>query len=90
MWRIVSFFRDWLPGFFRFIRHIPGYWRLETKEQGLDPEAYDFIIRQYETVLMYITKSRMSKPTYYAHDVIRMMEDLYCEGCEYKELCEKQ
>ena len=89
MWRIVFFFQGWIPALWHFIRHIPGYWRLETKLQGYEPEAYSFIIRQYEQVLMYITKGRMSKPTYFAKDVIQLMNDVFCEDCEYKDWCKE-
>lgn len=89
MQRVAFFFRDWIPGLWNFIRHIPGYWRLETKEQGYEPEAYNFIIHQYERILTYITKGRMSKPTYFAKDVIQLMNDVFCEYCEYKDWCKE-
>ena len=79
-------FRFRLSGwrFFQFVSHIPGYWRLERK-QGYEPVDYDFIIRQYTDVLLHITEGRLSKPTYFASDIIAMAEDLRCEGCELKE-----
>lgn len=85
MWRIVYFFQDWLPELWRFIKHIPGYYRLETKLQGYEPEAYSFIIKQYEKVLMHITNGRMSKPTYFADSIISLMNDVYCE--DWGEMC---
>ena len=83
MWRIGYFFQNWLPDFWQFLRHIPGYYRLETKQQGYEPEAYHFIIQQYEEVLMHITGGRMSKPTYYARDIISVADDYWCDHCTY-------
>lgn len=36
--------------FFRFIKWLPRYFRLH-KDYGYEPDAYDFIIRNYEKVL---------------------------------------
>ena len=89
MWRIVYFLQNTVPELWRFIRHIPGYYRLETRQQGYEPETYHFIIQQYEEVLMDLTGGMMSKPTYYARDIIPYINDRYCEGCEYRERCEE-
>lgn len=66
---------------FRFIMNIRGYWNLH-KNYEYDPNTYEFIIQQYETVLCERTKT-MSKPTYYARDVVseidKFYEDLYEE-----------
>jgi hypothetical protein len=90
MWRIKYLILEWITDIWRFLRHIPGYYRLERKQYGYDPETYHFIIQQYEEVLMYITGNRMSKPTYFARDIIALMNDHYCEGCEYKERCDRE
>lgn len=84
MWRIVWVLKYWLPDFWRFLRHIPGYYRLEVKQLGYEPEAYYFIVQQYEEVLMHITGGRMSKPTYHARDIISVVNDHFCDECEYK------
>lgn len=89
MRQIIWFFKYQLPDFWRFLRHIPGYYRLEVKQLGYEPEAYYFIVQQYEEVLMQITGGRMSKPTYYAWDIISVVNDYFCDKCEYRERCEK-
>jgi hypothetical protein len=60
-----------------FIKNLKGYWKLE-RNYGYDPDTYDFIISQYSYVLCSRTKT-MSKPTYYAKDVIGEIDKWYEE-----------
>ena len=59
----------------KFIRNLKGYWKLQC-DYEYEPEAYEFIIEQYQTVLCERTKT-MSKPTYYARDVIGEIDKWY-------------
>ena len=77
MWRIVHF-KWWVRDFFRFIRRIPGYRRLD-KDYGYEPDGYAFIISEYERVLCELTGGKLSKPTYSAEYVITTVEDRYAE-----------
>lgn len=61
----------------KFIKNIKIYWILENK-YGYNPGAYDFIIEEYTKVLCNRTKT-MSKPTYYANDVIKEIDSWYEE-----------
>jgi hypothetical protein len=55
--------------------NLKGYWKLE-QDYGYDPDTYNFIISQYSEVLCNRTKT-MSKPTYYARDVIGEIDKWY-------------
>lgn len=52
---------------------------------GLTPEGVDFALSQYQRVLWELTQGRLSKMTYRAEYIITTVNDLYCEGCDYKE-----
>lgn len=77
MWRIVHF-KWWVRDFFRFIRRIPGYRKLD-QNFGYEPDEYTFIIGEYEKVLTDLTGGKLSKPTYYANAVIAEVEARYAE-----------
>lgn len=80
MWRIV-FLKEWIRDFFRFIRRIPGYRKLD-RNLGYEPDGYAFIVGEYEKVLSELTGGRLSKPTYYANYVIAEVEARYAETYE--------
>ena len=74
--------------FLRFIRLIPAFYRL-WRDYEMEPEFIRFALRQYVTVMMTITGNRMSKLGYKAEDILRVMNDYYCEECreEIREEC---
>lgn len=80
--KVYWFFHGTIPDVLTFIRRIPGYRRLD-KAWDYDPETYTFIINNYTQVLCDRTKS-MSKPTYYASDVLSQMDEWYQEREEGK------
>lgn len=65
----------------KFIKNLKGYCKLE-RDYGYNPETYSFIINQYSDVLCSRTKT-MSKPTYYAKDIIGEIDKWYKEGKEW-------
>ena len=77
MWRIV-FLKEWIRDIFRFILRIPGYRKLD-RDCGYEPDAYSFIIGEYEKVLCELAGGKLSKPTYYASYVIQTAEERYAE-----------
>lgn len=58
-----------------FIKAIPGYYNF-FKNYGYNGENMEFIIENYTEVLCNRTKM-MSKPTYYARDVIAQLDNYY-------------
>ena len=63
---------------------------MKTLEQvaadyGLTPDGVSFALEQYQKVICEITHSRMSKLSYYADDILRVANDVRCNGCEYTE-----
>lgn len=60
-----------------FIKHIKSFFKLYCN-YGYDGETIEFIIDNYEKVLCNRTKL-MSKPTYYARDVIQQIDKWYEE-----------
>jgi hypothetical protein len=65
----------------KFIKNLKGYWKLE-QDYGYEPDVYNFIIHQYSDVLCSRTKT-MSKPTYYAKDIISEMDKWYEDRSEW-------
>lgn len=76
LWRI-KYIPDWVKGLFRFIRRIPGYYKLD-RYWDYEPDTYTFIIDNYSEVLCSRTHF-MSKPTYYARDILTQLDDFYAE-----------
>lgn len=56
---------------------------------GLTPEGISFALSQYSKVICELTCGRMSKLTYDAAQIISVINDCYCDGCEYREESEK-
>lgn len=63
--------------FLSFLKVIKSFWKI-FDGYGYDGEAIGFIIDNYEKVLDSRTKT-MSKPTYYANDVISELDEWYEE-----------
>ena len=61
--------------FLKFLTKIKGFWKIYSG-YGYDGETIEFIINNYTEVLENRTKL-MSKPTYYARDVIEQIDDWY-------------
>lgn len=61
--------------FLKFITKIKGFWRI-YHGHGYDGKTIEFIIKNYTEVLVNRTKL-MSKPTYYAKDVIKQIDEWY-------------
>ena len=67
----------WTKYFFRFIRRLHGYKKLDL-EYGYAPDTYRFIVNNYSVVLRHRTRY-LSKPTYTAEYVIEQMDEWYDE-----------
>lgn len=63
---------------FRFIKNIKSFWKF-YKDYEYNGEDCEFIIENYQEVLCSRTKT-MSKPTYYAEDVIAEIDRWYNES----------
>lgn len=69
--------------FMRFVRLIPQFYRLFRMNE-YEPQDYEFILEQYSKVLVELTDGKLSKPRYYARDIISIVNDCYCENCDLK------
>ena len=69
---------------FRFIKFIPAFYRL-FHDSEMEPEDIRFSLLQYMTVIHELTGGLMSKLNYYANDIINLVHDRYCDGCELKD-----
>lgn len=56
-----------------------------ANDYGLTVDGVSFALDQYQTVLCNITHNRMSKLGYYADDILRLVDNVQCEGCELME-----
>ena len=54
-------------------------------DYGLTPDGIEFALQQYQKVICEITHSRMSKLSYYADDILRVANEVWCDYCEIKE-----
>ena len=63
--------------FLKFLTKLKGFWKIYSG-YGYDGETVEFIIDNYEKVLCSRTKL-MSKPTYYANDVIAQIDNWFEE-----------
>ena len=61
--------KDSVRSLFRFIRFIPGFWKL-NRFWDVEPEFYGWVIRQYSTVMNEMTGGKLSKPSHCAETVI--------------------
>ncbi len=59
--------------FLQFLTKLKGFWKL-YKNYEYDGETVEFIIENYQDVLQNRTKP-ISKPTYYARDVIGQIDE---------------
>lgn len=66
--------------FLKFITKIKSFWKFYQNYE-YDGETVEFIIDNYQDVLQNRTKL-MSKPTYYASDVIKQIDEWYYEEYE--------
>lgn len=74
--------------FLKFLTKLKSFWKLYQNYE-YDGETIEFIIENYQEVLENRTKL-MSKPTYYAHDVIEQIDNWYEEmGYAYIERQDK-
>ena len=69
---------------FEFIKYIPAFYRL-FRDSEMTPGDIHFSLLQYLTVIQELTGGRMSKLNYYAKDIISVVNDRFCDGCELKE-----
>lgn len=56
-----------------------------ASDYGLKVDGVRFALEQYQTVICEITRSRMSKLSYFANDIIQLANEMMCEGCELQE-----
>lgn len=61
--------------FLKFLTKIKSFWKF-YKNYGYDGGDVEFIIKNYQEVLCSRTKT-MSKPTYYAGEVIKQIDEWY-------------
>lgn len=73
----LCFLKEDIKDLFLFVKWLPSYFRLH-RNYGYQPDTYDFIIQNYETVLSNRTNT-MSKPTYYWQDVVSEIDRWYEE-----------
>lgn len=66
--------------FLTFLTKIKSFWKF-YQNYGYDGEDIGFIIENYQDVLQSRTKG-MSKPTYYANDVTKQIDEWYYEKYE--------
>lgn len=66
--------------FLKFLTKLKSFWKF-YQNYGYDGEDVEFIIENYQDVLQSRTKL-MSKPTYYANDVIKQIDEWYYEEYE--------
>ena len=78
----LIFLKEDIKEFLMFVKWLPDYFRLH-KNYGYDPDAYSFIIENYEMVLTSRTKT-MSKPTYHWQDVVCEIDKWYEDDDEEK------
>lgn len=67
--------KETVKSLWTFLRRIRGYRKLDL-DYGYAPEDYRFILDNYCEVLENRTKM-MSKPTYYAQDIIGQLDEWY-------------
>lgn len=77
--RIYLFF-EWIKQFFRFLKRIKSFYKFYA-DYEYDGETCRFIIEQYTQVLCNRTRV-MSKPTYYAGDVVSQLDEWYSDHTE--------
>lgn len=65
----------------RFIRLIPKWFKL-YRDYEYEPKDFEFMMDQYIKVISSLTYGRMSKPMYYANDIIAEVINCFCDGCE--------
>lgn len=73
-------FCEWIKQFFRFLKSIESFYKFYS-DYEYDGETCEFIVEQYTQVLCNRT-SVMSKPTYYADDVISQLDKWYSDHAE--------
>lgn len=66
--------------FLTFFTKIKSFWKF-YQNYGYDGETVEFIIENYQNVLQIRTKG-MSKPTYYASEVIKQIDEWYYQEYE--------
>lgn len=66
--------------FLKFLTKIKSFWEF-YQNYGYDGEDIEFIIENYQDVLQSRTKG-MSKPTYYANEVIKQIDEWYYQEYE--------
>lgn len=74
--------------FVKFIKLFNSFWKL-YKDYEYDGETLDFIIRNYQQVLENRTKL-MSKPTYYAKDVIKQIDSWYANNPDWYKIIREE
>lgn len=57
-------------------------------DYGLTVDGVSFALEQYGKVIYDITNGMLSKLGYCAEDILRLANDVQCEGCELKERSE--
>lgn len=71
---------EWIKQFFRFLKSIKSFYKFYC-DYWYDGNTCRFIVEQYTQVLCNRTHL-MSKPTYYAGDVIQQLDDWYSDHAE--------
>lgn len=56
-----------------------------AEDYGLTVDGVSYALEQYGKVIYDITNGMLSKLDYCAEDILRLVNDVQCEGCELKE-----
>lgn len=56
-----------------------------AEDYGLTVDGVSYALEQYGKVIFGITNGMLSKLGYRAEDILRLANDVQCEGCELKE-----
>jgi len=59
-----------------------------AEDYGLTVDGVSYALEQYGKVIYDITNGMLSKLGYCAEDILRLANDVQCEGCELKERSE--
>ena len=76
----IYLFCEWIKQFFRFLKSIKSFYKFYC-DYWYDGNTCRFIVEQYTQVLCNRTRL-MSKPTYYAGDVISQLDKWYSDRTE--------
>lgn len=69
----IACWQDAIRAFFRFIKFLPGFYRL-NRFWGENPKYYGWVIRQYVTVMDTLTGGKLKNPS---HDAMTVCNEIW-------------